>query len=598
VGLCPLNEVPVVAEQEDVTAVLAVVLVVRIDDRFVPFFALNLDCLLDVSNPSVGEQAEPTETRYGLYGLFVTSGLWAGTYLVTFLTSSLALATAAYQIGLICGIATVGAWLYFCSVYTGRTYHRQRVYRVAAVATFLCVLSVKLTNQFHGLYFGIELVETPFPHASVSLFGFHWAVTLLAYSLSAVGFYMLLQLFDESPVDSTALAGLIGLLALPALVNVLAILAIPGLVAANYEPVTVAIFALGALYVTEDTFEQARWAGHQQVIDEIDEAVLLLDEAGCIYQSNAAAESLPASVAPTINTQFEAFRSAFTTDDDTDATPSEWLDDAELLRLDDSTETWYYLMRETELTIGPHKVGRAVVLSDVTTVERQRRELKRQTTQLEGFAAAVAHELRNSLAVIEGNMALLTEALETGEFQDERELITQVTDATERISGVISDLTTVVQLSQPVADTRPVAFGPSVREAAGMADIEQPTVTIGGDGHVHADKQRLVELLSNAVRLAIATNADELRACLTADGFELQMDGDSVAAGDEKLLLEYGTPIPDASAGMPGGNLTALAQANGWEATAWSPEEGGLGIRISGAVTERDAVDSVEGDAR
>ena len=54
-GLCPFDEVPVVAEQQDITPVFAVVLVVCVDDRFVAFVALNFDRLLDIPNPAVGE---------------------------------------------------------------------------------------------------------------------------------------------------------------------------------------------------------------------------------------------------------------------------------------------------------------------------------------------------------------------------------------------------------------------------------------------------------------------------------------------------------------------------------------------------------------
>jgi len=60
-------------------------------------------------------------TRYGLYGLFATSGLWALGQAVLCFDPPLAVARVSNRIGLVAGLATVGAWLYFCSAHTGQT---------------------------------------------------------------------------------------------------------------------------------------------------------------------------------------------------------------------------------------------------------------------------------------------------------------------------------------------------------------------------------------------------------------------------------------------------------------------------------------------
>lgn len=526
------------------------------------------------------------ETRHGLYALFVTSGLWAGAYLVTFLTSSLALATAAYQVGLICGISTVFAWLYFCSAYTGETYHREPGYRRGALVLLIAIVAVKLTNPFHGRYFAIEMVEMPFSHASITLLGIHWAVTVLAYALAAVGIYMLLQLFQDSHVQTTGITLLVGLMALPALANVTAVFVDTLLVANNYESIAVAAFALGTLYVTEDTFERVRWTGHQQVLDEIDEAILLLDEDGRVYQYNAAAEELFPSLEAT--RRFEAIL-AETASQGADVATPEWIEDGELLICGDGTTTRYYLLRETELTIGPHELGRAVVVSDVTRLERQRRELVRQSEQLEGFGEAIAHELRNSLSIIEGNLQLVVESLETDLTPEQSATIDRVVNATDRMSSVVDDLTTIGRLTQPVTDPQSLPFRTVVREAAETATTADLTLTVDGEGRVRADRVRLVELLCNAVRLAAATDATELSVRLTGDGFVIRTNGDPLLEGDEETLFEYGTAVPHADAGMLGPNLRSLARAHGWDVSAHTPDDGGIAITVSGVRIESDS---------
>lgn len=524
-----------------------------------------------------------TGTRYGLYGLFITSGLWAGAYLVTFFTSSLPLATAAYQLGLICGISTVFAWLYFCSAYTGESYHQQSVYQRAAIVVLISIVMVKLTNQFHGLYFSIEMVNTPFPHASVTLLEIHWIVTILAYALSAIGFYMLLQLFQYSDIETRGLTFLVGLTALPILLNIASIFTDSRLVATNYEPLGVAVFALGTLYVAQDTFERVRWTGHQQVFDDIDEAILLLDEDGHIYKYNSAAELL----FPKLHEKyyFDTILSDMKNSERQPKEPS-WSDGGELLCVEDGTRDQYFLMQENELTIGPHTVGQVVVISDVTRLERQRRELERQSAQMEGFSEAVAHELRNSLTIIDGNLQLLTNSFEENDILEQKELIQRVLNATNRMCTAVDGLTTISRLSQPVTDPELLSYQAVIREAFETASSRGLTLTVNGEGEILADRVRFIELLENAIQLAVATESSELTAHLTNDELLLQMDGDSLMKGDTESLFRYGTAVPHAEAGMFGPNLRSLAQTHGWDVTAHVPENGGIAIRISGVRIE------------
>jgi hypothetical protein len=61
VGPGPFDEVPIVAEQEDLAPVPLVVSVVGNDDRFVALLALDLDRLFDVPDAAVADHAEPTD---------------------------------------------------------------------------------------------------------------------------------------------------------------------------------------------------------------------------------------------------------------------------------------------------------------------------------------------------------------------------------------------------------------------------------------------------------------------------------------------------------------------------------------------------------
>jgi len=60
----------------------------------------------------------------GFAALLVTSGGWAAAQVGFLLAPGADLKVAFHVVGLVVGFSTTGAWLYFCSAYSGRTMHR------------------------------------------------------------------------------------------------------------------------------------------------------------------------------------------------------------------------------------------------------------------------------------------------------------------------------------------------------------------------------------------------------------------------------------------------------------------------------------------
>jgi len=82
-----------------------------------------------------------TDTRRGLWALLLTSGGWATAHVGFLVSPTTSLKLGWYTVGLVVGLATVGAWLYFCSAYTGRTYHHQPRHIVASLSASTLYLS-------------------------------------------------------------------------------------------------------------------------------------------------------------------------------------------------------------------------------------------------------------------------------------------------------------------------------------------------------------------------------------------------------------------------------------------------------------------------
>lgn len=526
-----------------------------------------------------------TGTRVGLLWLLATSGFWAGAQLITFLNIPLWIASLAYQIGLVAGLGSVGAWLYFCSAYAGYDYHHRPLYRYVGIILFVGLSSIKLTNPLHGRYFTIELATTPFRYASVDLLGLHWIVSILAYSLAAIGLYMLFRLFDQSNIPTTGLGILVSLTAVPVVLNLLSTLGAPGLVANNYEPVGVVAFALGALYIADDSFEQVRWTRHRELMDTINEAVIVVDTDDIVREFNTAAQEL----FPEIDTGV-GLRAIVP---EPDANPEVPLEGAEsgnvrMLSVERSDEERYYLLKEQSLTIGPARAGRALIVSDVTTVERQRRNLQRQSEALEGLSAAVAHELRNTLTIVSGNLELITEAFDKEDPELTRRFLGRMSVTTDRMIEIVDDLVMSARLSQPVSVLATVPFRQTVYEAFSDVDSEEVSLRVEGEGRIRANPERLDELFQNAARLAAATKSSELIVTLHSDGFRFRMDGESFAASNAAALFEYGTATPQTEAGMLGPNIRMLANAHNWSVSGTNLDGDGIKISIHGVTVIQD----------
>ena len=182
--------------------------------------------------------------------------------------------------GLVGLLATVWSWLYFCSAYAGRTYHRNTTLRRASAAVFLLVVSVKVTNPIHGAYFTAMQVSTPFAHLAVEHDVFHWIATGLSYVLSAVGLFIVFQLFSESGYDTRPLSALSVLIALPVVLDIVAQFT-PLLINIIYAPIGVAVFAVGVLFVFQRRFLAVQRTSFG------DDLSIYLDERGYIRDYSA-----------------------------------------------------------------------------------------------------------------------------------------------------------------------------------------------------------------------------------------------------------------------------------------------------------------------
>jgi len=506
-------------------------------------------------------------TRRGLVALLVTSGGWSVAHLGFLLAPSVELKLVFYHAGLLVGLSTVGPWLYFCSAYTGRNLHKSASIRRAAIAVFLIISLVKVTNPLHQRYFQPEVLVTPFPHLSILSQELHWLAMGLAYALAVIGYFMLFELFRQVGHDTTPLLGLIGLTGLPIVLDALAVVS-PTIINITYEPLGVAAFAVGVLFVFIDDFQTVQLTGQQ------DDPVLVLDDEYRVRDFNTKSKELFPELE--VNEDIETVVPEI----------AEYIDGEEntIFELETAGGFKYYHLGIRPFTTNRSRLGTSVAFTDVTEREEYRRELERQNERLEQFASMVSHDLRNPLNVAQGRVDYL-------QGEDDNEHLAATARALDRMEGLIEDVLALARQGQPIAERERVTLSAVAEDAWAVVESDTATLTIDSDGTFIADTTRLQQLLENLFRNAIEHGGTdvEIRVGTINDGsgFFIADNGAGIPVQDRKKVLESGYSTASEGTGLGLSIVSEIVAAHDWQIDVTSSETGGARFEIAGVQNER-----------
>ena len=521
------------------------------------FAASSLACLAGLSRV---RHVEDPDTRRGLTALLVTSGGWAAAQAAFLVLPSAPLQVAAYTAGLVCGLATVGSWLYFCSAYTGRAFHRDPLVRRAAVAVFLAVVAVKVTNPVHGFYFGVQRVSAPFPHLAVDHYTLHWVVMGTAYALAAVGYFMLFELLGQTGYDTRPLLALVAVTGLPVAADVVGA-ASPVLPELSYESLGVSAFAVGVLFVFLDQFQAVQLAG------DVRDAVVFLTDKGVVRDANERARELFPGLAGATGEPLA---------DAVPAVAARLDSDRDVVELHRDGERRFYQVSATPFTFGRTRVGQMVVVTDVTSEEDARRQIQRQNERLGQFASVVSHDLRNPLNVAAGRVDL---------ERDRRasEHLDAAARALDRMAQIIESVLLLAREGADIGERSRVSLSSLAEQAWASVAAEHATHAVDGDLAFDADADRVVQLLENLYWNSVEHGGPDVTVRVgvldDGDGFYVEDDGPGVPADVRENLFEMGFTTGD-STGLGLSIVETIASAHGWEVAATDAAHSDTGARF------------------
>jgi len=521
------------------------------------FSAAAVACFVSLPRAS---RISNDDTRRGLVGLLVTSGLWAAFHVGYLAAPTADLQYGFYMAGLVVGLSTVGPWLYFCSAYTGRTLHRQPTYRRLAVAVYLAIVSVKLTNPIHGLYFRSEFVLTPFPHLLIEHGVLHWVAMGIAYSLAAIGIFMLFELFAQVDYDTTPFVVLVGLTALPVVFDVAGSVS-PVLLDLTYSAIGVAVFAVGVLFIYTDRFQTIQLAG------QYDDPVIVLDDEQRVRDYNQAARELFPPLCDGIEQELSSLAPEVAVCLTTDARLTRTVDG----------EKRYYSVSANHFATGKAQLGQLILFKDVTDEERYRLELEHQNARLEQFTGMVSHDLRNPLNIAQGNVDL---AQETGN----EDALQTAENALDRMEELIADLLALARQGKPIDETEIVSLGEIVKSCWEMVDVADAELVVTGELELNADRDRLQQLFENLFRNSVEHGGDDVTITVgplaETTGFFVEDTGPGIPAANQNEIFQSGYTTSRQGTGFGLSIVKEIAEAHGWSIRVTTADSGGARFEV------------------
>lgn len=518
-------------------------------------------------------EIDDSAVSMGFVSLLALSGGWALSQLFILSAPGETLKTVSHVSGLVLGLATVGAWLYFTSAYTGKDYHKNPIIRRVAVAVYLLIVGLKVTNPIHGLYY-----TTTYSAEAGQLFievgPLHLIVLGIAYALSSVGLYQMFELFYKVEHETSDVLAVGTLLVLPAGFTLLGHTQWVGIRELSYEPIGVALFTLGVYYGVKKPFIVIPRVSRRQFVSQFDNPVIFLDRDQKIWDYNEAAEELFTDIESKRGRLAEELKECLV-----GASSKE-----KVLEFSMNGRTKKMVRNRTVIESNGRVLGAAILLADVTRLESQRQEVERQNEHLDGFAEAIAHELRNSTQMMSGYIGLASGDAIKGDTEKAMESLEKAEDAMERTVTVIEDLTNLAQLGQTLADVYPVTVSESLTTLKHRGVCDDLAVRMPMDGVVEGDPERITHIIEKFCRVAEHRGATELSVAVEPDRIVLTDNDEPLTESQIERAFDYGSAIPDSEAGMALPMIKAFSRVQGWDAMIDATYTDGLRIVLNDVV--------------
>lgn len=206
---------------------------------------------------------------------------------------------------------------------------------------------------------------------------------------------------------------------------------------------------------------------------------------------------------------------------------------------------------------------------------------KRDMEQIEEMTGMVSHDLRNPLAIAEGQVELLSDSIQ--------ESISKIDEAHKRMDTLIEDILTFTRIDEPVENPELVTVKSCVDDAWESIQTSDATLTIAfEETTIRADEPRLKRLFENLFHNAVEHGGESvsIEVGVTENGLYVADDGSGIPASERDLVFEAGYSGTAGNTGLGLSIVHRVAEAHGWDISITNSTTGGARFEITGVQTE------------
>jgi len=519
------------------------------------------------------------------FGLLMAGvAMWALLAAVELVITTQSILIALTVFSIVIGLLAPLLWVIFTADYTHRSIQGNTVI-YAVFGLYILLVALVITTPIHGYYTSFELHHSPFVHVEMvpgpaRLLGFAYV-----FGGMALGTYYLASLFERGrssvskPTAILSSAVLLGIV--PFAASLLGIVPIPTY---DHTQFGISVFILGVGYiVVRYNFYNLSPIAREIVIDEVSDAVVVLDPQLRLVDSNRAASELFPEVTEerigdsltTVAPELAQLIENATVEDEKETEFTHVVEN----------ETRHLLVTISKIGNDSEAVGTVLLIHDVT--ERKEREQKLETTKtkleeqnqrLDKFASVVSHDLRNPLNAAQLRLALI-------DTEDE-EHHSKLDEALNRIEEIIEEMLTIARAGGAITKTEPVNLHELVTEAWDVTKTDGVTLEseLAWDMTVQANPELLRHIFENLFRNAIDHNDPPLGVSVgtleDSDGFFVADTGEGIPEDQSEQIFEHGYSTQEEGTGLGLAIVNDIVEGHGWNMDVTEGTTGGARFEI------------------
>jgi len=501
--------------------------------------------------------------------------------------------TTVERLALVTTLATIAV---FASRYTSSGFHRRFPFRVAYAGAVGGFVATVVTNPWLGLHYtGVRLVDQPFHNVALQGgAGYYLALGLVVLVLGySVAVLLRKQIASAGPSRIQLVLVLLGILAIALLeeLGVAGFFPAGEIHHAGYG--LLGLDATVALALSRYHLFDIRPVARTSVVERLQDPVIVLDSDRRVVDANDQATTLWSVLDGGLPRQLRSvcpdLADAVTLPVGTERTSTR-------LTLSIGGGRRHYSVQVS--AIGREGGGDpdlyAIVLRDVTDLERSRWQLEKQNERLDQVAASVSHELRNPLNVASGRAELLERQLEAVDVDDDvrdrfSDDLGEIERATDRMAAIIEDILTIAREGKTVDDPEGLSLAAVARGGWRTVETADATLTVTGDRTLEADRSKLCTIFENLFRNAVDHGPDDVTLTVspTETGFAVADDGPGIPERHRDQVFEYGYTSSDEGTGLGLSIVRTMAESHGWTVSLDDSCEAGTRLRFD--TTGRDS---------